>query len=185
MWMEAGTVGTSSQPAATTMAGLASTAASSHAGHPALKHKVGDRWVEVPYEELGETVSEVARGLMHLGLQRGDRISILCHTRPEWTHANLGILAMGGASVSIYQTNSPEECHYVLDHSESKAVFVEDEEQLAKIRAIRDRLPALEHVIVFDGATTDEAIGLDDLRKRGRDRDQAELDERTASVTPD
>src|SRR3954451_1788531 len=175
MWMEAGTVGTSSQPAATTMAGLASTAASSHAGHPALKHKVGDRWVEVPYEELGVTVSEVACGLMDLGLGRGDRISILSHTRPEWTYANLGILAMGGASVSIYQTNSPEECHYVLDHSESVAVFVEDAGQLEKIRAIRDRLPRLRDVVIFEGETTDEAISLADLRARGRERDQAEL----------
>jgi long-chain acyl-CoA synthetase len=194
--MEAGTVGTSSDAAAATdgtpphagpktMAGLAAVAARSHAGHPALKQKVGDEWVEVPYEELGETVSEVARGLMQLGLNRGDRIAILAHTRPEWTYANLGILAMGGASVSIYQTNSAEECHYVLEHSESSAVFVEDEEQLEKIRAIRDRLPSLQHVVILDGETTDEATSLTDLREQGSALDQAQLDERSASVTPD
>jgi long-chain acyl-CoA synthetase len=183
--MEAGTVGTPSGTAATTMAGLAALAAEKYRGNVALEHKVGDEWVDVPFEELGATVSEVARGLMDLGLERGDRISILSHTRPEWTYANLGILAMGGASVSIYQTNSPEECHYVLDHSESNAVFVEDAEQLEKVRAVRDRLPGLEHVVIFDGETSDDAISLADLRERGRARDQAELDERTASVTPD
>jgi long-chain acyl-CoA synthetase len=183
--MEAGTVGAPSGTGATTMAGLAAAAASSHRGAPALKHKVGDDWVAVSYDELGVTASEVGRGLIDLGIGHGDRVAILSHTRPEWTYANLGILAAGAASVSIYQTNSPEECHYVLEHSESKAVFVEDEEQLAKIREIRDRLPALEHVILFDGSTSDDAVSLDHLRERGRAHDQSELDERTAAVKPE
>src|SRR3954451_8472940 len=185
MRMEAGTAATPSKTGSTTMADLAAIAASSYGDAPALKHKSGDEWVATSYDELGATVSEVARGLIDLGIQRGDRVAILAHTRPEWTYANLGILASGAASVSIYQTNSPEECHYVLDHSESTAVFVEDEEQLAKIREIRGELPNLEHVISFEGAAGDDAISLDELRERGRGHDQSELDERTASVTPD
>ena len=168
------------------MASLAAVAAQQHAGQPALRHKVDGEWVDVEYSELGAAVSEVARGLMDLGIGRGDRVAILGNTRPEWTYANLGILAAGAASVSIYQTNSPEECHYVLDHSESRAVFVEDGEQLAKIREIEGDLPALEFVIVMapDGDMGD-AMTLDQLRERGRGHDQAELDERIASVTRD
>jgi long-chain acyl-CoA synthetase len=183
--MEAGTVGTPSATGATTMAGLAASAAKAHGDHPAIKHKVGDDWVAISYNELGEAASEVGRGLIDLGIESGDRVAILSHTRPEWTFANLGILATGAASVSIYQTNSPDECHYVLDHSESRAVFVEDEEQLAKIREVRDRLPKLEHVVIFEGATGDDVISLDDLRERGRGRGQDELDERTAAVKPE
>jgi long-chain acyl-CoA synthetase len=182
--MEAGTVGTPSKTGSTTMADLAALAASSYSGAPALKHKVGDEWVEAGYSELGEGVSQVARGLIDLGIGRGDRVAILAHTRPEWTVANLGILASGAASVSIYQTNSPEECHYVLEHSESTAVFVEDDEQLEKIREIRDQLPALRHVIIFEGDSRDDAISIDELRERGRGREQSELDERSASVAP-
>src|SRR3954452_20722915 len=183
--MEAGTVGTPSATGSTTMADLAALAAAVYGSAPALKHKAGDAWVETSYSELGDVAGEVARGLIDLGIGRGDRVAILAHTRPEWTQANLGILAAGAASVSIYQTNSREECHYVLEHSESTAVFAEDEEQLAKIRAIRGRLPALEHVILIDGETGDDAISLDDLRERGRGRAQSDLDERSASVTPD
>jgi long-chain acyl-CoA synthetase len=184
--MEAGTASTPSGTGAKTMAGLAAVAAKQHAGRPALRHKVGDDWVDISYDDLGTAVSEVARGLIDLGIERGDRVSILANTRPEWTYANLGILASGAASVSIYQTNSPEECHYVLEHSESRAVFVEDGEQLAKIREVESDLPALEFVIVMapdDGTDIDDAITLDDLRERGRGHDQAELDERTGSVT--
>ena len=187
--MEAGTASTpSSSTGVKTMAGLAAVAAQQHAAKPALRHKVGDQWVDIDYADLGVAVSEVARGLLDLGITRGDRVSILGNTRPEWTFANLGILASGAASVSIYQTNSPEECHYVLDHSESRAVFVEDGEQLAKIREIEADLPALEFVIVMapdDGLDIGDAVTLDTLRERGRSHDQAELDERTASVTPD
>jgi long-chain acyl-CoA synthetase len=168
------------------MASLAAVAAQRFAGKPALRHKVGEEWVDIDYADLGVAVSEVARGLIDLGIVRGDRVSILANTRPEWTYANLGILAAGGASVSIYQTNSPEECHYVLEHSESRAVFVEDGEQLAKIREIEDDLPALEFVIVMEPDTdVGDAVTLDDLRERGHGRAQSELDERTASVTPD
>jgi long-chain acyl-CoA synthetase len=187
--MEAGTASTpSSSTGVKTMAGLAAVAADKFAGRPALRHKVGDAWVDVDYSDLGVAVSEVARGLIDLGIGRGDRVSILGNTRPEWTYANLGILAAGAASVSIYQTNSPEECHYVLDHSESRAVFVEDGEQLEKIRAIEAELPQLEFVIVMapdEGLDVGDALSLDQLRERGRGHDQAELDERTASVTPD
>src|SRR5918999_6449243 len=133
-----------------TIADIVRLAADKHAGKTALKHKSGDEWVDVPYEELGETVKEVALGLIDLGIEKGDKISILSHTRPEWTYANFGILAAGAASVSIYQTNSPEEVHYVADHSESRAIFVEDQEQLAKVQEIRGDLPNLEFVIVFD-----------------------------------
>src|SRR3954447_15550842 len=187
--MEAGTASTPSRSeaaGATTMASLAAVAAQNFAGKPALRHKVGDEWVYIDYGDLGVAVSEVARGLIDLGIARGDRVAILANTRPEWTYANLGVLASGAASVSIYQTNSPEECHYVLEHSESRAVFVEDGEQLAKIREIEDDLPALEFVIVMEPeGDVGDAVSLDDLRARGRSRDQAELDERIASATPE
>ena len=75
----------------------------------------------------------------------------------------------------------------MLEHSESRAVFVEDAEQLAKIREIEDRLPKLEHVIVFEPGDADlgDAISLDDLRERGRGRDASEVEERYGAVTPD
>ncbi len=169
-----------------TMADLLPRAAEKFAGQPALRHKSGDAWAEVGYEELGAAVGEIALGLIDLGLEQGDKVSILSHTRPEWTYANFAILSAGTVSVSIYQTNSAEECHYVLEHSESRAVFVEDAEQLAKVRAVQDRLPRLEHVVVFDpSGDIGDAIPLADLRERGAARDAADLRARTAAIGPD
>ena len=169
-----------------TMADLAAIAAEKFADKTALKHKVGDEWVDTTYADFGTAVSEVGRGLVDLGLQRGDKIAIVAHTRPEWTYAHFGILAAGTVSVSVYQTNSPEECHYVLEHSESKAVFLEDAEQLEKIRAVRDRLPNLEHIVLFEPVEgADDAITLDELRERGRSHEAAELEERYSAVRPE
>jgi long-chain acyl-CoA synthetase len=189
--MEAGTVSApSASTGSRTMADMLSIAAEKFSDSPAIRFKRGDEWVDQNYAELGEIVREVALGLVDLGIQPGDKVSILSHTRPEWTYANFGILCAGATSVSIYQTNSPEECHYVLEHSESRAVFVEDEEQLAKIREVEGRLPKLELVIVIDGNTAGGAgsmtvVSLDELRERGRGRDASEFEERVEGVSPD
>ena len=172
-----------------TMADMLPLAAARGGSAPALKHKVGDQWREISYEELGDAVKEVALGLIDLGIEKGERVAILGHTRPEWTFANFGILSSGATSVSVYQTNSAEECHYVLDHSESRAVFVEDAEQLAKIRKVEGDLPHLEHVVVMEAeaasADGSGALSLDELRERGRGRDDADFEQRVKGVTPD
>src|SRR4051812_30275231 len=125
--MEAGTVtAAEASTGSKTMADLIVLAARKHGDRTAIKHKVGDQWVDVSYRQMGETVKQVALGLIELGIEPGDKVSILSNTRPEWTYAQFGILAAGATTVSIYQTNSPQECHYVLSHSESRAVFVED-----------------------------------------------------------
>ena len=177
-----GGVGTGSR----TMADLVRFAAARDGGKPALRHKLDGRWVDVSYEQLDRTVRELALGLVGLGIEPGDRVSILSHTRPEWTYACFATFAAGAVVVSIYQTNSAEECHYVLHHSGSRAVFVEDAEQLAKVRAVEADLPELEFVIVIDPADADgSAISLDVLREQGRGRAGGELEARIDGVTPD
>jgi long-chain acyl-CoA synthetase len=169
------------------IAGEVLAAVEAHADHVAQLHKSGDEWVKTTYEEMGTASKEIALGLLDLGIQPGDRVAMLSNTRPEWTWANFGTVTAGATSVSIYQTNAPEECRYVLDHSESVAVFAEDEEQLAKIREIRDQLPALRHVIAFEpGSEQGEGvISLEELRERGRGRDDEEWQRAAAAVTPE
>ena len=70
---------------------------------------------------------------------------------PSGPTADFAALSAGATVVPIYQTNSPEECQYVLENSDAKVVVVEDDEQMEKIRAVRDRLPLLEHVIRMTG----------------------------------
>jgi len=167
-----------------TLADLLPRSAEMYAGAEALRFKEGDAWVSRSFAEVGETVRALSLGLIELGVGKGDKVSILANTRPEWTIADFAALSAGATVVPIYQTNSPEECQYVLENSDAKVVVVEDDEQMEKIRAVRDQLPLLEHVIRMTG-TSDDAISFTELEARGARRDASEWEARWQSVTPE
>jgi len=156
-----------------TIADLVARSAAQHPDRPAIKHKREGQWQEVSYRQLAEIVDEVALGLIDLGVQAGDRVCILANTRPEWSYADMAITAVGGVVVPIYQTNSPEECQWVISDSGARAIFCEDDAQLAKLAAIREQVPALDTVIAIelpDGEPAMPAISLEQVRERGRSR---------------
>ena len=185
--MEAVAAGVAAGTGSKTIADMLPLAAGKYGDAAALRFKAGEEWLDVSYAELGRTVREVALGLIDVGVEPGDKVSILANTRPEWTFACFGILTAGGTLVTIYQTNSPEECRYVLAHSDSRAVFVEDGGQLAKVRQVEGDCPDLEHVIVIEPGDADigDALTLDLLRQRGRAREESEWEARYEAVTPD
>jgi long-chain acyl-CoA synthetase len=165
-----------------TLADLLPLSAKVYGDAPAVCFKQGEEWVKRSFNEVLETVRPLSLGLIDLGVAKGDKVSILANTRPEWTYADFAALSAGAVVVPIYQTNSPEECQYVLENSDAKVVIVENDEQMEKIRAVRDRLPLLEHVVRMTGSS-DDAISLDDLAARGASRNVAEWEARWGSVT--
>ena len=98
--------------------------------------------------------------------------------------ADYGALCAGAVVTPIYHTNSPEECAYVLAHSGARLVFCEDPAQAAKIAQVRDRCPALEQVVLFDGAA-DDALSLRRLRKHARDATVKSVHLRLQATDPD
>src|SRR5829696_9052632 len=116
------------------------------------RDEASGEWAEKTYAEVGEIVRALSLGLMDLGIEKGDKVAILANTRPEWSYFDFAALSVGATVVPIYQTNSPDECRYVIENSDAKAVIVEDDEQRAKIDQIRDRVPKLEHVIRMEGS---------------------------------
>jgi long-chain acyl-CoA synthetase len=183
--MEAGTAAAQST-GSKTIADLMARAAEQFAGRVALRHKVDGDWRDVTFAEVGEIVREIGRGLIDIGIEPGERVSLLCNTRPEWTYCDFAITSTGAVVVPIYPTNSPEECEWVAGNSESVAIVCEDASQVAKVVAVRDSLPALRTIVVIDPAgDTADAIALDEVRERGRGRDVAELEARTAAVSHD
>ena len=181
-----------------TIADLIPRAAAAHPDHTAVRYKRDGAWHDVNYSQLAEIVQEVGLGLIDLGIQTGERVCILANTRPEWSYADMGATATGAVVVPIYQTNSPEECLWVISDSDACAIICEDSHQLAKIAAIADRVPKLRTVIVMDppadGADGDGAapataklqpIPLEQVRARGRGRSADALEARRAAVRPD
>ena len=150
----------------------------------ALKHPHGEGWREISYPELGRSVREIAKGLIALGVQPGDRVAILSNTRAEWTLADLGVMCAGAIVVPVYQTNSPDECLYVLDHSGATAIFCEDDHQQGKLREIRKKLPKLRQIVLFEG-DSEGAMTLEALRAGGADVTDEQLAARVAGAGPD
>jgi long-chain acyl-CoA synthetase len=167
-----------------TLADLLPRAAELYGRAPAVRFKQDGEWVSRSFEEVEETVRSLALGLIDLGIEKGDKVSILGNTRPEWTYFDFAALSVGAVVVPIYQTNSPEECQYVLENSDAKLVVVEDDEQLEKIRAVRGDLPLLEQVVRMTGAS-DDAISLEELTARGSGRDASEWEARWRAVKPE
>ena len=137
-----------------------------------------------PTARSGRSSGSSPSGLIELGIEKGDKVSILANTRPEWTYFDFAALSVGATVVPIYQTNSPEECQYVIENSDAKAVVVEDSEQLAKIDEIRDRVPKLEQVIRMEGSGGG-AISMDELIEAGKGHSDSEWEQRWQSVTPE
>jgi long-chain acyl-CoA synthetase len=186
--MESATVEKAATDVATgskTLADLFPLAVRKHGPKRAVMYKdPSGQWVTKTYSEVGEVVKALSLGLMDLGIEKGDKVSILANTRPEWTYYDFAALSAGATVVPIYQTNSPEECQYVLENSDAVAVIVEDEAQLEKVRQVRDNCPKLEHVILMEG-TADDAISMDDVAARGSGGSDSDWEARWSSVTPD
>jgi long-chain acyl-CoA synthetase len=107
-------------------------------------------WESVTWNQYGAWVRDIANALIKAGINRGDKVSIISQTRFEWVVVDLAIMSIGGVTAPIYHSNTEEQVHYIADHSESKFIFLEDQEQLDKLLEIWDRLPDIKQAIVFD-----------------------------------
>lgn len=118
---------------------------------PAILHKVNGAYRPVLWREHGRLVELVAAGLLQLDVQHGDRVAILCNTRPQWTWADIAILSIAGVTVPVYPTLTSSETEYLLNHSQSSGLFVENSRQLNKVLSIESLPPELRFIIQMEG----------------------------------
>lgn len=118
-------------------------------GKTALRRKEYGIWNRISWTEYGQRVRETAAALLSLGIQKGDRVAILGDNRPEWLICHLAIMTAGGVTCGVYPTSAPDQVAYVVGHSDSKVLFVENEEQVDKVLQILQDLKVL-GVIVWD-----------------------------------
>jgi len=124
--------------------------AEKYGGRTAMRTKEFGVWREIGWDEYARSVREVAGGLLALGHEPGERVALISENRPEFLYIDLGIQTVAGITTAIYTTNAASEVHYILDHSEARFYFVEDQEQLDKALEVIDTLPRLEKIIVID-----------------------------------
>jgi len=143
-----------------------------HAGLPAaFRSKVGGAWVAVTHRQTLERVQAICLGLRELGIKPGDKVALISENRPEWALSDYACLCARAADVPIYPTLTAKQTEYILRDSESVAVFCSTLAQVDKVLEVKDALPLLKHVIVFDSAAAAErprVMALAALEAKGR-----------------
>ncbi len=144
-------------------------------------------WQRISWQEHVAQVNALASKLITLGLQAGERVALLAENRPEWLVSDLAIQSAGGVSVGIYTTSSPSQLHYVLEHSDSVGLILENAEQIEKWLEIRDRLP-LKWVIAIEPEGFDEVLHWDAVLAEGQalySKNPERVDERINALSQD
>ena len=154
---------------------------------PAYHVRKGDAWVTSTWSKYAAEVRAAAKGLIALGVEPGSAVAILGFNRPEWVAVDVATMAVGGVPAGIYATNSAAECQYIISHAEAVVVVVENEQQWAKIDAVRDDLPSVRKVVLMKGASADDRLAMtwDEFIAVGEKVDDAEVDARVDKLSFD
>ncbi len=117
----------------------------------ALNTKYNGVWESTSSEEFLEKSNQISRGLLQLGVKKGDKVAIISsNNRTEWCIVDIGVLQIGAIDVPIYPTITAEDYSYIINHSESKYCFVSDVVVYEKIKSIQNECPNLKEIYCFD-----------------------------------
>src|SRR4029077_1137255 len=137
-------------------------------------------WEPVTWREAGDRVSDLANGLLALGISKGNAFGILASTRLEWVLFDYALALVGAVTVPVYATSSPHDCAYALDHADAIGVLAEDARQIAKLDEVKADIGRVRHILTF--------ADLDDLATRGREHaasDPGALDRAISAIDED
>jgi long-subunit acyl-CoA synthetase (AMP-forming) len=152
----------------------------------ALKTKIGGEWKEMTWGEYYDQVKITARAFIALGLEQGKAISILGNNCPQWFISDLAAIFAGAVPGGIYTTNSPEQCKFIASHSEANIAVVENAEQLAKFKEIRNELQDLKAIVMMNGSDPDPMVhSWAELPKIAQKVTEDELNKRIKAQKPD
>ena len=143
---------------------------------PKIAHREKDFgiWLSYSWTDFYDHARLIGLGLVSLGLKRGEVVSILSEDNKEWIYTDLGVQSVGGIPSGVYTTDSAKQLEYLVNDSDSRFLFVENDEQLDKYLSVRDSMTGLTKVIIFDreglhGFADDKVIFLDELYRIGRE----------------
>lgn len=158
----------------------------------AIEKKLAGSWQSSTWNQYYSLSCAAGLGLGSLGVQKGDRIAILSENRLQWLYTDMGALGIGAVVVPVYTTLVPADVRYIIDNSEAKVLFVENQNQLDKALTFIDEVPTLEKIVVFDTAGVDvkreDIISFETLIAQGRkahETDPDRFEQLSGAVAPD
>ncbi len=149
----------------------------------------GEGYAKVTWRQAADRVYALAAGLVALGVGEEDRVAIAAGTSYDWVLADLANMCSGAATTTIYPTTIADDVAFIISDSGSKVIFAENAEQLEKLRSIRDVIPEVSKVVLFEGdGDGDWVMSMEDLEILGRqqlERDPETVSVRIENITPD
>ena len=139
----------------------------------AMREKEFGLWRPISWKEYLEQVKALSLGFVALGLGRGDKVALIGHNRPEGLWAEMAALCVGAIAVWLYQDSLIDEVQYILDHSDTRFLIGEGQEEVDKALAVKGRCPKLERIIWDDpkgmrGYDDPSLISLEEVSELGR-----------------
>src|ERR1700722_17902127 len=168
-------------PASGCTADVVTRRAAEHPGAVMLRRKAAaGTWADVTASQIRGEVHALAKGFIAAGVQAGDRIALMSHTRYEWTLIDYALWTAGAIVVPIYETSSAEQAEWILGNSAARAVIAENDAFAALIDGARDRLPALEHLWLLESdlpalTAAGSQVPGETLDERARSRGAADI----------
>jgi len=151
--------------------------------------KEGGSWKKYSTSEVNDTVNQLACGLLHLGLspndmsaEKRDKIAIISKNRPEWLMIDLAVQKIGAVLAPIYPTINVNELQFILNDSQAKVIFVNDEELFLKVKSIKDNVPSLQHIFTFEHVPN--AIYWKDCLQSATAERLATIEQISSKITP-
>ncbi len=140
----------------------------------------------ITWAQFYEKTRQVAKSLMALGVEKNDKVSIISNPCFNWVLCDIATVFSGACTVGIYQANLAKDCRYIIDHSDSVVIFVQDDKQLQKICSIRNKIPKIKKVVLYEGKApeNDWVIEFDTFMQLGDIISDPDLDNRISQVGP-
>ncbi|GAA4850378.1 long-chain fatty acid--CoA ligase [Algivirga pacifica] len=157
--------------------------AENHPRKDALAYKVDGAWKKFSTMDILEAVNKLSLGFLESGIERGDKVAIVSENRPEWNFIDLALQQIGAISVPVYPTITIEDYQYILEHSESKMVFVSTDELYRKVHKAAEQVENVESIHTFD--KVEGARYWAEVMVMGNDRDVLDLQPLKDAVTED
>lgn len=145
----------------------------------------GDRFVDWTVAQTAERIRSVAKGLVACGVEPGERVALMCHTRFEWVVVDLAIMSAGGVTVPVYDTSSAEQLQWILEDSGAVVALVENDDMRAMYDGLDKEALHCRHIFTIDADAAADADGLEALEALGVDVDDGEVDRRSGALGPD
>ena len=143
---------------------------------PLYTYKENGEWVSKTASETLEDIRAVAKGLLHLGLKKGDGVAFMCHTSYAWDVFDAAVLAVGGVLATVYDTHSAEQIRNIVNNADATLLMVETRDMLVKAALAKDECPTLKHIMCLENGALDELVTY------GKQVKDVDLDKRINSV---